>query len=97
MRIRPVEKMSVDPRIWRKVWQLTSPSNRKILKLRLLIFNCGEPGKQLMQLVRVYTRSRKYCAIAIDACEPLLYRVQASKAVMYVRACALGEMDLDWM
>jgi hypothetical protein len=43
---------------------LTSPSNRRILKLLLLIFNWGEPGKQLMQLVRVYTMSRKYCAIA---------------------------------
>lgn len=28
----------------------TSPSNRRILKLRLLIFSVGDPGKQLRQL-----------------------------------------------
>lgn len=28
---------------------LTSPSNRRILKLRLLILSCGETGKQLRQ------------------------------------------------
>lgn len=29
----------------------TSPSNRKILKLRLLILSCGELGKHTMQFV----------------------------------------------
>ena len=36
-----------------------------------------------MQLVRVYTKSRKYCAIATDGCELLLRRVQASRAVRF--------------
>jgi hypothetical protein len=40
--------------------ELTSPSNRSILKLRLLIFSCGELGKQTMQFVNEYTMSRKY-------------------------------------
>jgi hypothetical protein len=37
----------------------TSPSNRRILKLRLLILSCGELGKHTMQLVNEYTTSRK--------------------------------------
>jgi hypothetical protein len=31
----------------------TSPSSRWILKERLLILSLGEPGKQLMQFVKV--------------------------------------------
>ena len=60
---------------------LTSPSNRRILKLRLLIFSCGEPGKQLIQLVSVYTRSRKYCAIAFVCwLRSLLWWVSSERA-----------------
>ena len=82
MRILPAEGIfSRVLEIWRVAGLRTSPSNRKILKLRLLILSCGEPGKQLMQFVRVYTRSRKYCAIAIDGCELLLGKIQASRAV----------------
>lgn len=39
---------------------LTSPRSRSILKLRLLILSCGEPGKHTMQFVNEYTTSRKY-------------------------------------
>lgn len=39
---------------------LTSPSSRSILKLRLFILSCGEPGKHTMQFVNEYTTSRKY-------------------------------------
>lgn len=62
MRNRPNEAMLV---VYSKPGKgaLTSPSNRRILKLLLLILSWGDPGKQLMQLVRVYTRSRKYCAM----------------------------------
>jgi hypothetical protein len=38
---------------------LTSPSSRRILKLRLLILSCGEPGKHTMQLVKEYMTSKK--------------------------------------
>jgi hypothetical protein len=38
----------------------TSPNNRRILKLRLLILSCGELGKQTIQFVNEYTTSRKY-------------------------------------
>lgn len=41
----------------------TSPSNRRSLKLRLLILSCGELGKQKRQLVRVERRSMNICAI----------------------------------
>jgi hypothetical protein len=51
------------------------------LKLRLLIFNCGEPGKHTMQLVNEYTKSKKYDpnAAIVKQCAPSLYR--ESKAV----------------
>jgi hypothetical protein len=41
----------------------TSPSNLRILKLRLLIFNVGDPGKQLRQFPRDVKRSMNTCAI----------------------------------
>jgi hypothetical protein len=42
---------------------ITSPSRRRILKLRLLIFNWGEPGKQNRQFVKEYMRSVINCAM----------------------------------
>jgi hypothetical protein len=42
---------------------VTSPSNRRILKLRLLIFSVGEPGKQFRQFPNEYRMSRKTCAM----------------------------------
>lgn len=43
--------------------RVTSPSNRRILKLRLLIFSVGEPGKQFRQFPKEYRMSRKTCAM----------------------------------
>jgi hypothetical protein len=37
----------------------TSPSNRWILKLRLLILRLGDEGKQFMQFVSEYIASMK--------------------------------------
>lgn len=48
--------------------RLTSPNRRWILKLRLLILRVGEPGKQLRQFPREYTRSRSICAM-VGGCE----------------------------
>jgi hypothetical protein len=45
----------------------TSPNKRRSLKLRLLIFSCGELGKQHMQSVKLYRRSKKYCAMVYNA------------------------------
>ena len=53
-----------------KLAWLTSPSNRCILKLRLLILSCGDPGKHTMQFVNEYTTSRKY-----DPNDPILTAV----------------------
>lgn len=61
MKSRPVPIVSIPAQLWEVVY--TSPSNRKILKLRLFIFSCGEPGKQLMQFVSVYTRSKRYAIV----------------------------------
>lgn len=41
----------------------TSPSRRRILKLRLLILRVGELGKQLRQLPKEDMRSKKTCAM----------------------------------
>jgi hypothetical protein len=61
---------------------LTSPNSRSILKLRLLILSCGDPGKQTIQFVNEYTTSRKYeprDAIVLDSCglTAELFRVTA--------------------
>ena len=44
--------------------QRTSPSRRRILKLRLLILRVGELGKQFRQLPKDEMRSKKTCAMA---------------------------------
>jgi hypothetical protein len=58
----------------------TSPSNRSILKLRLLILSCGELGKQTMQFVNEYTTSKKYVPsdpmIAVGVCMQLRLYVE---------------------
>jgi hypothetical protein len=41
----------------------TSPSRRRILKLRLLILRVGELGKQFKQLPKDEMRSKKTCAM----------------------------------
>lgn len=41
----------------------TSPSNLRILKLRLLILSDGEPGKQFRQFPKEVMRSRNTCAM----------------------------------
>lgn len=41
----------------------TSPSNRRILRLRLLILSVGEPGKQLRQLPSEESMSKKASAM----------------------------------
>lgn len=43
----------------------TSPSNLRILKLRLLILSDGEPGKQFRQFPKEVMRSRNTCAMVI--------------------------------
>ena len=44
----------------------TSPSSRRILKLRLLILSVGELGKQLRQLPREDMISRSTCAMVAN-------------------------------
>lgn len=44
----------------------TSPSNLRILKLRLLILSDGEPGKQFRQFPKEVMRSRNTCAMATN-------------------------------
>jgi hypothetical protein len=44
-------------------WRRTSPSNRRILKLRLLILSVGELGKQLRQLPSEERISKNACAM----------------------------------
>ena len=46
-----------------EVWVLTSPSNRKILKLRLLILSFGELGRQDIQPHMESRRSITACAM----------------------------------
>lgn len=46
-----------------KTGKRTSPSNLRILKLRLLILRVGEPGKQFRQFPKEVTRSRRTCAM----------------------------------
>ena len=45
----------------------TSPSSRRILKLRLLILSVGELGKQLRQLPREDMISRSTCAMMANS------------------------------
>jgi hypothetical protein len=57
--------------VWGNAAPLTSPNSRSILKLRLLILSCGDPGKHTMQFVNEYTTSRKYepsDAIVLELC-----------------------------
>lgn len=42
----------------------TSPNSLCILKLRLLILSCGDPGKQYRQFVTEYARSSRYEAMS---------------------------------
>jgi hypothetical protein len=66
----------------------TSPSNRSILKLRLLILSCGELGKQTMQFVNEYTTSKKYVPS-----DPMIAVVECGRMRFYVElltACQLN-------
>ncbi len=58
----------------------TSPNRRSILKLRLLIFSCGEPGKQAIQLVRVDKMSITYLAITMELGRELQTKVGRDSA-----------------
>jgi hypothetical protein len=59
----------------------TSPNNRRILKLRLLILSVGELGKQFKQLPSEERMSKKACAmIAIGDSKGLRSRFSYGKA-----------------
>jgi hypothetical protein len=68
----------------------TSPSNRSILKLRLLILSCGELGKQTMQFVNEYTTSRKYVPN-----DPMFALVLSMRLLQFVRLLTACDLDAE--
>ncbi len=67
----------------------TSPSRRRILKLRLLILRVGELGKQFRQLPKDEMRSKKTCAMAGGLARGARLEVQLEAVVVF--CCRLAQ------